>query len=108
MAPLLSHGYLLTYAILSYLSVPLSLDTIIAKVESIMLKSILVPDLFCGKPWTKDRQNLGNIAEDISRWTKWLVDEFMAAGISKKLGIIGFYFGGGKVLKVVAQDQVLV
>jgi len=51
------------------------------------------------------RQKPERIAEDISRWTKWLVDEFMAAGISKKLGIIGFCFGGGQVLKVLAKDH---
>lgn len=34
-----------------------------------------------------------------------MVDEFMAAGISKKLGIIGFCFGGGRVLEVLAQDK---
>ncbi|TKY49952.1 Carboxymethylenebutenolidase-like protein [Spatholobus suberectus] len=77
--------------------------------------NILVPDLFRGNPWTKDQPNVfeqwiarqkpERIAEDITRWTKWLVDEFMAAGISKKLGIIGFCFGGGQVLKVLAQDQ---
>ncbi|KAJ1389204.1 Dienelactone hydrolase [Sesbania bispinosa] len=78
--------------------------------------NILVPDLFRGNPWTKDqpktefeqwiaRQNPERIAKDISTWTKWLVDEFMAAGISKKLGIIGFCFGGGRVLEVLAQDQ---
>jgi len=32
MAPPLSHGYVLTYAVLSYVSVPLSLDTITAEV----------------------------------------------------------------------------
>ncbi|KAF7825005.1 carboxymethylenebutenolidase-like protein [Senna tora] len=78
--------------------------------------NILVPDLFRGNPWSKDqpkamfeqwiaRQNPERIAEDISRWTKWMVDEFMAAGISKKLGIIGFCFGGGRVLEVLAQDK---
>lgn len=77
--------------------------------------NILVPDLFRGNPWTKEqpnvfeewiaRQNPERIAKDISRWTRWLVDEFMAAGISKKLGIIGFCFGGGQVLKVLAEDR---
>lgn len=33
-----------------------------------------------------------------------MVDEFNAAGISKKLGIVGFCFGGGRVLEVLAQD----
>ncbi|KAH1113226.1 hypothetical protein GLYMA_04G256500v4 [Glycine max] len=85
------------------------------EIASKQICSILVPDLFRGCPWTKDqpdvfeqwiaRQNPERIAEDITRWTKWLVDEFMAVGISKKLGIIGFCFGGGQVLKVLAKDQ---
>lgn len=45
------------------------------------------------------------IAEDIGRATKWLVDEFSAAGISRKLGIMGFGYGGGRVIDVLAQDQ---
>ncbi|XP_031267486.1 carboxymethylenebutenolidase homolog, partial [Pistacia vera] len=78
--------------------------------------SILVPDLFRGDPWSKDRpkamferwmasQDAQRIAKDIATSTKWLVDEFMAAGISKKLGIIGFCFGGGRVIEVLARDQ---
>ncbi|MCH84127.1 carboxymethylenebutenolidase, partial [Trifolium medium] len=78
--------------------------------------SILVPDLFRGNPWTKDqpntlfeqwiaRHNPERIAKDITAWTEWLADEFMTAGVSKKLGIIGFCFGGGRVLEVLAQDQ---
>ena len=51
------------------------------------------------------RQNPERIAKDVSTCTKWMVDEFMTAGISKKLGIIGFCFGGGRVLEVLAQDQ---
>lgn len=34
-----------------------------------------------------------------------MVNEFDAAGISKKLGIIGFCFGGGQVIDILAQDQ---
>ncbi|KAK2439686.1 alpha/beta-Hydrolases superfamily protein [Trifolium repens] len=78
--------------------------------------NILVPDLFRGNPWTKDhpntlyeqwiaRHNPERIAKDITAWTEWLVDEFMMEGVSKKLGIIGFCFGGGRVLEVLAQDQ---
>ncbi|WJX30360.1 carboxymethylenebutenolidase [Trifolium repens] len=78
--------------------------------------NILVPDLFRGNPWTKDqpntlyeqwiaRHNPERIAKDITAWTEWLADEFMMAGVSKKLGIIGFCFGGGRVLEVLAQDQ---
>ncbi|XP_028800230.1 carboxymethylenebutenolidase homolog isoform X2 [Neltuma alba] len=77
--------------------------------------NILVPDLFHGNPWSKDRpramfkewiaaQSRERILKDIWRWTKWMVDEFMAAGISKKLGIVGFCVGGGRVLEVLAQD----
>ncbi|XP_045807094.1 carboxymethylenebutenolidase homolog [Trifolium pratense] len=78
--------------------------------------NILVPDLFRGNPWTKDqpntlfeqwiaRHNPERVAKDITAWTEWLADEFMTAGITKKLGIIGFCFGGGRVLEVLARDQ---
>ncbi|KAI4332141.1 hypothetical protein L6164_017074 [Bauhinia variegata] len=78
--------------------------------------NVLVPDLFRGNPWAKDRPKTGfeewiarqdpeAIAKVTSTCTKWMVDEFMAAGISKKLGIIGFCFGGGRVLEVLARDQ---
>lgn len=33
-----------------------------------------------------------------------MVDEFIEAGISNKLAVIGFCFGGGRVLDVLAQD----
>ncbi|CAN1293887.1 Carboxymethylenebutenolidase homolog [Linum perenne] len=32
-------------------------------------------------------------------------DEFLAAGISKKLGLIGFCYGGGRVVEVLSKDQ---
>ncbi|KAE8056176.1 hypothetical protein FH972_012969 [Carpinus fangiana] len=78
--------------------------------------NVLVPDLFRGDPWAKDRpktmfeqwiarQDTQRVAKDIAASTKWMVDEFVAAGISKKLGIIGFCFGGGRVIEVLAQDQ---
>ncbi|KAK4284970.1 hypothetical protein QN277_001728 [Acacia crassicarpa] len=77
--------------------------------------NILVPDLFRGNPWSKDRpkamfeewiaaQSRERVVKDIWRWTNWMVDEFMAAGISRKLGILGFCFGGGRVLEVLAKD----
>lgn len=34
-----------------------------------------------------------------------MVDEFVAAGISRKLGIIGFCFGGAKLIETLAQDK---
>lgn len=78
--------------------------------------SVLLPDLFRGDPWAKNRpktqfdewivkQDPQKIAKDIATSTNWMVDEFVAAGISKKLGLIGFCFGGGKVIEVLAKDQ---
>ncbi|KAA8546274.1 hypothetical protein F0562_002987 [Nyssa sinensis] len=78
--------------------------------------NVLVPDLFRGDPWAKDRpkalfeqwrsrQNLQRVLNDIAGSVKWMVDEFVAAGISKKLGIIGFCYGGGRVIDVLAQDE---
>lgn len=34
-----------------------------------------------------------------------MIDEFAAAGISNKLGIIGFCYGGGRVIDILAQDH---
>ncbi|PQM41998.1 carboxymethylenebutenolidase homolog [Prunus yedoensis var. nudiflora] len=82
--------------------------------------NVLLPDLFRGDPWTKDRledrpknlfdkwiseQEPQRVAKDIATSAKWMVDEFLAAGISKKLGLIGFCFGGGRVIEVLAKDQ---
>ncbi|KAK6940349.1 Dienelactone hydrolase [Dillenia turbinata] len=78
--------------------------------------NVLVPDLFRGDPWPKGRSkamfeewlakhNPERVARDISASTKWMVDEFVTAGISKKLGIIGFCYGGGRLIDVLAQDQ---
>ncbi|GKV35202.1 hypothetical protein SLEP1_g43504 [Rubroshorea leprosula] len=78
--------------------------------------NVLVPDLFRGDPWPKEKprteferwmggQDPKRVATDIAMATKWMVDEFMAAGISKKLGVIGFCFGGGRVIDVLAADQ---
>ncbi|KAK4600218.1 hypothetical protein RGQ29_010045 [Quercus rubra] len=78
--------------------------------------NVLVPDLFRGDPWAKDRpksmfeqwiasQDPQRMANDIAASAKWMVDEFVAAGISKKLGVIGFCYGGGRVIEVLARDQ---
>ncbi|CAI8595716.1 unnamed protein product [Vicia faba] len=78
--------------------------------------NILVPDLFRGDPWTKDqpntlfeqwiaRHNPERIATDITAWTEWMADEFMTSEDSRKLSILGFCFGGGKLLEVLARDQ---
>lgn len=78
--------------------------------------NVLVPDLFRGNPWVKDQpkdlfeqwragQNPERISKDIDAAAKWMATEFIAAGISKKLGIIGFCFGGGQVIDVLARDE---
>lgn len=75
-----------------------------------------MPDLFRSNPWSKDRpqvqyeewranQDLNRVAEDIATATKWMVDEFMAEESSTKLGVIGFCFGGSRVLEVLARDH---
>lgn len=50
-------------------------------------------------------QDPQRMANDIAASAKWMVDEFVAAGISKKLGVIGFCYGGGRVIEVLARDQ---
>ncbi|GAB4861468.1 hypothetical protein Ancab_036670 [Ancistrocladus abbreviatus] len=78
--------------------------------------NVLVPDLFRGDPWARDRpktllekwlarQDPARVTKDIDTSTKWMQDEFVAAGITKKLGLIGFCFGGGRVVDVLARDQ---
>lgn len=78
--------------------------------------NVLVPDLFRGDPWSKNRpeseyeewrrgHDLNRIRNDIRTLTEWMVDEFAAAGISKKLGVIGFCFGGGRVVDILAADK---
>lgn len=78
--------------------------------------NVLAPDLFRGDPWTKDRpkdlfeqwyakQQPDRVAKDIITAKDWLVGELLSAGISKKLGVIGFCFGGGRVVDVLAKDQ---
>uniref|UniRef100_A0A1J3CFQ2 Carboxymethylenebutenolidase homolog n=1 Tax=Noccaea caerulescens TaxID=107243 RepID=A0A1J3CFQ2_NOCCA len=78
--------------------------------------NVLVPDLFRGDPWSKNRpesefeewrraQDPDRIRQDTTALTKWMVDEFAAAGISKKLGVMGFCFGGGRVVDVLAADK---
>ncbi|WOL03568.1 carboxymethylenebutenolidase [Canna indica] len=78
--------------------------------------NVLVPDLFRGNPWKKtqphdqfqywlSKQLPERVARDIDECTKWMIDEFLAAGISKKLGIIGFCFGGGHLIEVLSRDE---
>ncbi|XP_020261995.1 carboxymethylenebutenolidase homolog isoform X2 [Asparagus officinalis] len=78
--------------------------------------NVLLPDLFRGDPWSQSRlhtefepwltsQLASRVAKDIDTSVKWLANEFTAAGISEKLGIIGFCFGGGKLIETLARDQ---
>ncbi|KVH98250.1 carboxymethylenebutenolidase homolog [Cynara cardunculus var. scolymus] len=77
--------------------------------------NVLLPDLFNGDPWRKENPKASlepwlathsqTASKSIATSRKWMVDEFVAAGISKKLGIIGFCFGGGKVVEVLADDH---
>ncbi|CAL5328867.1 unnamed protein product [Camellia sinensis] len=119
---------LLVYAWISMLScLSISLSALLTILKMILyiiftgvfleinIVSVLVSDLFRGDPWPKDRpktlfeewlaqQTPERIAKDISTSKKWMMDEFVAVGISKKLGIIGFCFGGGRVINALAQD----
>ncbi|KAK9734189.1 hypothetical protein RND81_04G121400 [Saponaria officinalis] len=78
--------------------------------------NVLVPDLFRGDPWSRDRSETlldpwlakhepERVANDIATSTKWMVDEFKAAGSNKKLGLIGFCYGGARILEVLATDK---
>ncbi|KAI0497214.1 hypothetical protein KFK09_020436 [Dendrobium nobile] len=78
--------------------------------------NVLVPDLFRGDPWKKrqpkadfenwlGRQQTERVAKDIELSTKWMVDEFAAARISKKLGLIGFGFGGEHLIETLAKNN---
>lgn len=78
--------------------------------------NVLVPDLFRGDPWSRDRpkaffeqwlakQDPGRVEKDIAASTKWMADKFTVAQIPRKLGILGFCYGGGRVVEVLARDQ---
>ncbi|KAG8085665.1 hypothetical protein GUJ93_ZPchr0010g9059 [Zizania palustris] len=79
--------------------------------------NVLVPDLFRGNPWKRSlpsetdgfetwlaEQAPEKVSSDIDACTKWLVDEFTAAGVSRKLGVIGFCYGGGRLVETLARD----
>ncbi|KAJ1263042.1 hypothetical protein BS78_09G154300 [Paspalum vaginatum] len=80
--------------------------------------NVLVPDLFRGNPWKPSlpldgddiRQWLAGhapdrVSGDIDACTRWLLDEFTAAGVSKKLGVVGFCYGGGRLVEALARDS---
>lgn len=97
---------------LPFSSCPTSLPFNILPLEtSLIVLLAMASNLIHGDPWEKQPEQLSakremqRIAEDIGIITKWLVDEFSAAGISRKLGIMGFGYGGGRVIDVLAQDE---
>ncbi|TVU19479.1 hypothetical protein EJB05_35630, partial [Eragrostis curvula] len=78
--------------------------------------NVLVPDLFRGNPWRKSLPMDGfeqwlaqhapaRVSGDIDACTRWLLDELTAAGLSKKLGVVGFCYGGGRLLETLARDS---
>ncbi|XP_062181484.1 uncharacterized protein LOC133885758 isoform X2 [Phragmites australis] len=78
--------------------------------------NVLVPDLFRGNPWKLSLpfdegferwlagQSPGRVSGDIDACTRWLVDEFTAAGVSRKLSVVGFCYGGGRLVETLARD----
>uniref|UniRef100_A0ACD5TFF0 Uncharacterized protein n=1 Tax=Avena sativa TaxID=4498 RepID=A0ACD5TFF0_AVESA len=77
--------------------------------------NVLVPDLFRGNPWKKTlpmdgfqawlaEQAPERVAGDIETCRKWLVDDFLEAAASKKLGVVGFCYGGGRLVETLARD----
>ncbi|KAH6785682.1 hypothetical protein C2S51_038137 [Perilla frutescens var. frutescens] len=78
--------------------------------------NVLVPDLFGGDWWSKDRpqallqewiaeQKPERVAQAIFASAEWMKKELAGEGISKKLGVIGFCYGGGRVIDILAQDE---
>ncbi|KAF8100774.1 hypothetical protein N665_0217s0001 [Sinapis alba] len=78
--------------------------------------NVLVSDLFRGDSWSENRpeseyeewrrgHDLNRIGKDTTPLTEWMFDEFTAAGMSKKLGVIGLCFGGGRVVEVLTADK---
>ncbi|CAN6350928.1 unnamed protein product [Urochloa humidicola] len=79
--------------------------------------NVLVPDLFRGNPWKQsapfDDSQFSHwlaghaparVSGDIDACTRWLADEFKAAGVSRKLGVVGFCYGGGRLVETLARD----
>ncbi|RLN28416.1 uncharacterized protein C2845_PM05G37140 [Panicum miliaceum] len=79
--------------------------------------NVLVPDLFRGDPWKPSApfeedvfarwlagQAPARVSGDIDACTRWLVDEFKAAGVSRKLGVVGFCYGGARLVEALARD----
>ncbi|CAN6360006.1 unnamed protein product, partial [Urochloa humidicola] len=79
--------------------------------------NVLVPDLFRGNPWKQsapfDTDKFSHwlsghaparVSGNIDACTRWLADEFKAAGVSRKLGVVGFCYGGGRLVETLARD----
>jgi carboxymethylenebutenolidase len=78
--------------------------------------SVLVPDLFRGNPWSKQKSKEqfeerrathppDRLENDIDTSTDWLSHALFEEGaVTKGLGIVGFCFGGGKGIQALARD----
>ncbi|KAJ7296718.1 hypothetical protein O6H91_Y104100 [Diphasiastrum complanatum] len=77
--------------------------------------NVLVPDLFRGKPWDKGRSQkeyeewrTSHTSEEVVRRVDisetWLSKE-VALGNVNQLGIIGFCFGGGRLMEALARNS---
>ncbi|CAL4908348.1 unnamed protein product [Urochloa decumbens] len=79
--------------------------------------NVLLPDLFRGNPWKQsapfDADQFSHwlaghaparVSGDIDACTRWLADEFTAAGVTRKLGVVGFCYGGGRLVELLARD----
>ncbi|KAH9549692.1 hypothetical protein CY35_10G032400 [Sphagnum magellanicum] len=78
--------------------------------------NVLVPDLFRGNPWSKQKSKEqfeewrathppDRLENDIDTSADWLSHALFEEGaVTKGLGIVGFCFGGGKVIQALARD----
>jgi carboxymethylenebutenolidase len=78
--------------------------------------SVLVPDLFRGNPWSKQKSKEqfeerrathppDRLENDIKTSADWLSHALFEEGaVTKGLGIVGFCFGGGKGIQALARD----
>ncbi|CAM6087394.1 unnamed protein product [Calypogeia fissa] len=75
--------------------------------------NVLVPDLFRGVPWSNERpkdeyekwrdlHSPNRVGRDIDVATEYLVKHF---GSTRKLCVIGFCFGGGRMIETLAKDS---
>nr|GEW32077.1 hypothetical protein [Tanacetum cinerariifolium] len=78
-----------------------------SKIRSLMYLTSSRPDIVQAVTSVLQKHNELNMFDTprVTTSIKWMVDEFIAAGSSKKSGIVGFCFGGGKVVDVLPEDH---